>query len=204
MKIRKNKKYFWKLVVFGVLLGSLLLGYMLNLPGKLKNEFDNQKVPVNKYVIRYEKEILESLEREKLTKEYLPLVNAMMMQESKGLGNDPMQVSEATCGKIGCIVDPIISIQEGIKEIKVIIDYAQKNDLKANNQLISQTYNYGRGYIDFLVKNNYQERTKENSKQFSKKMCGKAGTNMQTAVNLDITACYGDYLYYEHVERYLS
>ena len=31
---------------------------------------------------------------------------AMMMQESGGRGDDPMQSSESLCGKVGCINDP--------------------------------------------------------------------------------------------------
>jgi hypothetical protein len=209
MKIKKNrrrqaKKGKWKLTISFLAICMLLVtSYFLNFPGKLRNQFDNQKMPINAKIKAYQPKVSTAIAKYNLPDKYLELISAMMMQESKGIGSDPMQVSEAKCGKIGCIKDPEISIDEGVKQIKIIIDYAKQNDIDPTYELIAQTYNYGRGYIDFLVKNGYLIRTSENSRQFSREMCGRSGTSIQTAVNLDVFACYGDYLYYEHVKRYL-
>jgi hypothetical protein len=115
-----------------------------------------------------------------------------------------MQVSESFCGKIGCISDPNVSIEQGIKLIATLQTNVKNKKLNNDKNTVLQAYNFGAGYLNFLVENKYQTRTEENSKEFSKKLCGQFGTSMRTAVNLDITACYGDYLYIEHLSRYLN
>lgn len=68
--------------------------------------------------------------------EYTNLLLALMMQESGGRGNDPMQASESKCGYIGCITNPSESIQYGVKHFLGVLASAN-NDIK----LTLQSYN---------------------------------------------------------------
>jgi len=129
---------------------------------------------------------------------------ALLNQESHGKGNDPFQVSEAYCGKIGCIKDRDLSIQEGVKEFKKQLNRTYEklgvNDIKTT----LQGYNFGPKFVLYLQeqKSTYTEKLAHN---FSKKMCGRAGTRPGHGINKeDRSACYGDFLYVPHIERYIK
>ncbi|MFP3434696.1 lysozyme family protein, partial [Paraburkholderia sp. SIMBA_061] len=83
------------------------------------------------------------------TARYVGLLAAQKMQESGGSGNDPMQASEGQYGdmssscigvkgnaRVGCIKDPNISIEAGVREFKDVLG-------KANGDiaLALQSYN---------------------------------------------------------------
>src|SRR5699024_3490212 len=46
--------------------------------------------------------------------EHTDVLLAMMLQESGGRGDDPMQSSESLCGQVGCITDSEKSIKQGV------------------------------------------------------------------------------------------
>jgi len=129
--------------------------------------------------------------------EYTELIKAVMMQESGGKGNDPMQASE--CGynkkyskKPNGITDPKYSIQCGIQNLAACLKEAKcKNPLDMDRIRLSlQGYNYGNGYIAWAIKRD-GGYTVENASAFSDEQAKKYGWKS-----------YGDKQYVAHVLRY--
>lgn len=88
--------------------------------------------------------------------EYVELIKAVMMQESGGRGNDPMQASE--CGyntrypnSPNGITDPEYSVNVGIQNLAACLNAAEVKSLidMDNIKLALQGYNYGNGYISW-------------------------------------------------------
>ena len=129
--------------------------------------------------------------------DYVPLIQAVMMQESGGRGNDPMQASE--CGyntqyprTPGGITDPEYSIAVGIQNLADCLQTAEAEspiDLD-HIQLALQGYNFGSGYITWALQK-YGEYSRANAIEFSLKMAEQMGWNS-----------YGDKQYVPHVLRY--
>ena len=129
--------------------------------------------------------------------DYVLLIQAVMMQESGGRGNDPMQASE--CGyntqyprTPGGITDPEYSIAVGIQNLADCLQTAGAEspiDLE-HIQLALQGYNFGSGYITWALQK-YSEYSRANAVEFSMKMTEQMGCNS-----------YGDKQYVPHVLRY--
>lgn len=129
--------------------------------------------------------------------EYTELIKAVMMQESGGKGNDPMQCSE--CGlntkyphKPNSIKDPEYSIEVGINYLANLLKQANcKSPLDLEHiRLALQSYNYGSGYLSWAVKRD-GGYTVENAAAFSDQQAKKRGWDS-----------YGDKMYVTHVLRY--
>lgn len=159
---------------------------------------------LTKDVIRLQPEITSQMKKQGVSESYMPFILALVNQESGGKGNDPFQASESKCGKIGCINNVAESVEHGIKTFKNKIKYIEKKGLNASMEIIAQSYNFGNGYIDYVISIGKKEYSLESAKAYSKKMCGTAGTSPATAVNEDKSACYGDYKYVLHVQQYMS
>lgn len=133
--------------------------------------------------------------------EHTELLLALMMQESGGKGDDPMQASESKCGFIGCITNPEESIAYGIKHFVSVYEKAKK-DIK----LTLQSYNFGTGFIDYALKNG-GAYTKELAISFSQAQYRKlAHTGIYKCHRpeaLKHRACYGDIGYVDAVLKYL-
>ena len=129
--------------------------------------------------------------------DYVLLIQAVMMQESGGRGNDPMQASE--CGyntqypRIpGGITDPEYSISVGIQNLADCLQTAgAESPIDLDHiQLALQGYNFGSGYITWALQK-YGEYSRANAIEFSLKMAEQMGWNS-----------YGDKQYVPHVLRY--
>ena len=129
--------------------------------------------------------------------DYVPLIQAVMMQESGGRGNDPMQASE--CGyntqyprTPGGITDPEYSISVGIQNLADCLQTAgAESPIDLDHiQLALQGYNFGSGYIAWALQK-YGEYSRANAIEFSMKMAEQMGWNS-----------YGDKQYVPHVLRY--
>lgn len=133
--------------------------------------------------------------------EHTDLLLALMMQESGGRGNDPMQASESKCGYIGCITSPQESIEYGVKHFLSVMAQA-KNDVK----LTLQSYNFGGGFINYVLENG-GSYTKELAISFSQMMYQKlAHTGIYKCHRpfaIQHSACYGDIEYVDAVLKYL-
>ena len=129
--------------------------------------------------------------------DYVLLIQAVMMQESGGRGNDPMQASE--CGyntqyprTPGGITDPEYSIAVGIQNLADCLQAAgAESPIDLDHiQLALQGYNFGSGYITWALQK-YGKYSRANAIEFSLKMAEQMGWNS-----------YGDKQYVPHVLRY--
>ena len=129
---------------------------------------------------------------------YVPLVEAVMQQESGGSGGDPMQCSEGPCNtqypnKPNGITDPAYSIRCGVQELAGCLRAAEckSPDDTPGISLALQGYNFGNGYISWaLKKGGYSAK---NAAEFSQMEARKLGWSG-----------YGDVNYVNHVLRYYS
>ena len=131
--------------------------------------------------------------------EYVPVIQAIMMQESGGRGTDPMQSSECPYNtqypnSPGAIQDPDYSIKVGIQYYADCIREAGCTSPQDMDKLklSLQGYNYGNGYITWAIRNHggYSEA---NALQFSQEQAAAHGWSR-----------YGDPEYGPHVLRYYS
>ena len=129
------------------------------------------------------------------------LLLALMMQESGGKGNDPMQASESKCGSVGCITSPDESITYGVKHFVSVFE-STGEDIK----LTLQSYNFGSGFIDYVLKNG-GSYTKELAISFSQlqyqKLAHTGIYKCQRPEAIKHNACYGDIGYVDAVLKYL-
>lgn len=185
-------------LMFGMI--SATLGNSTTSDTNYSFEFAN----VSELVLAYEP-MVRQFAKEEGIEEYVPILLALMMQESGGQGGDPMQVSEAVCGSIGCIKTPAESIEHGVKNFKKMLD-------KANGKLLValQAYNFGSYFIDWINERG-GEYTLELAIEFSREMYNKEKArgrghlySCAIADAKELGACYGDYLYVQHVMRYVG
>ncbi len=160
------------------------------------DEDDTEILPISEEVMAYEP-IIQQYAREHGIGDYVLLIQAVMMQESGGRGNDPMQCSECNFNTLyprfpGGITDPEYSINVGIQNLADCLQIAQCEspmDMDAV-KLALQGYNYGQGYITWAM-NKYGEYSKANAIEFSMKTAEAYGRDS-----------YGDMDYVSHVLRY--
>lgn len=129
--------------------------------------------------------------------EYVELIKAIMMQESGGRGDDPMQASESGYNtryphSPNTITDPEYSIDVGVQ---TIADSLRQADVESpidmdNIKLALQGYNYGNGFISW-ARANYGGYTPIAAIEFSDMMAARMGWSG-----------YGDKQYPAHVLRY--
>ena len=152
--------------------------------------------PVSAEVLAYS-DTVAKYAKEYGLQDYIGVINAVMMQESGGKGNDPMQSSECEFNekypkKPGAITNPTYSIQVGIRYLAENIKLAEvkdPTDIK-HLSLALQAYNYGKGYIQW-ANINFGGYTRANAKVFSDQKKAELKTNV-----------YGDPLYVVHVMQY--
>lgn len=131
--------------------------------------------------------------------EYVPAIQAIMMQESGGRGTDPMQASE--CPYNTQYPDTPGAIQDADYSIKVGIQYYADCVREAGCEspqdmdklkLSWQGYNYGNGYISWALEK-FGGYSEANALQFSQEQAAAHGWSG-----------YGDPEYVPHVMRYYS
>lgn len=156
------------------------------------------KAALSEEVLSYESEI-RSYAVSYGIEEYVPLIEAVMQQESGGRGTDVMQASESHFNERyervpGSIDDPDYSIEVGVHYLSECLKKAQCRgpwDI-TRLRLALQGYNYGYGYIEWALEKD-GGYTEENAKAFSEKM--------KKQLEWDV---YGDTEYPAHVLRYYS
>ncbi len=118
--------------------------------------------------------------------DHVDFILALMYQEIGETETlDVMQSSESMGLLPNAIQDPIQSIDTGVKYFKHILDYG--NSKGVDFPTIVQSYNFGRGYIDY-VSSHGGTHTKALAESFSVKEATAKGCNS-----------YGDVDYVEHV-----
>lgn len=116
-------------------------------------------LPLSDEVLAYTETIEEYAEKYDM-EDYVVIIQAVMMQESKGQGNDPMQASESEFNKKypripNGITDPEYSIDVGIQTLADCFDKAEVKDVfdTDNIYLALQGYDFGAEYISWAVSN---------------------------------------------------
>ena len=182
----------WIAVV--IILIIVLLGCAVSLFGG--GSSSNSYTPVSAEVEAYEPLIRQYAAQHGIP-EYVELIKAVMMQESGGRGNDPMQASE--CGyntrypnSPNGITDPEYSIDVGIQNLAACLSAAEvENPIDMEHiKLALQGYNFGNGYISW-AKSNYGGYSYANAVEFSTTQAERLGWSS-----------YGDTQYVNHVLRY--
>ncbi|WP_164667487.1 lysozyme family protein [Virgibacillus doumboii] len=198
MKPKTKKAIKKTMAVAAVLIGILILVSIVSLESP-RNNFELSRPLVSEQVWDYKPTVEKYAEQYGVT-EYVDVILAMMMQESGGRGNDPMQSSESYCGERGCINDPELSIKQGVYYFSQTIKEA-KGDLK----LAIQSYNFGKGFIDYVSANSgaYSQQA---AIDFSQKMYNEAANkSIYTCLRekaKQYNACYGDIYYVRDVMEY--
>lgn len=200
-----------QLIIGGILLAIIILvvfisGIIATIGGGTTDEsqFNNPTIPgsarVSPEVAQYKGAVFDELSKYNLS-QYTELLLALMMQESGGRGNDPMQASESYCGYIGCITDPQLSIEQGVYYFTQVLEQANYDV-----PLALQSYNFGLGFITYVMQNG-GSYSKELAISFSQMMYE---TLKHTGIYrchrpeaIQYQACYGDIGYVDAVMRYL-
>ena len=200
---QKTRKAIKQTAVITIILISVFIGISAMNMEKIVNETDIGKTltyPIITQEVLKHKPTLEKYAKDYEVTEHIDVLLAMMMQESKGRGDDPMQSSESYCGQVGCINDPELSIKQGV--------YYFSENLKAANgdlKLAVQSYNFGRGFIHY-AQEQVGQYTQEVAIEFSQKMYKEApdpsiySCLREGAEEFD--ACYGDIYYVRDVMEY--
>ena len=159
---------------------------------------DLEKAPVSDEVKAYAG-LIQLYAAEHGIPEYTELIMAVMMQESGGQGNDPMQASECAFNTKypntpGSISDPEYSIAVGIQNLAACLSQAGADSPEDIDRvsLALQGYNFGSGYISWALAN-YGCYSELNALEFSTMMAQRLGW-----------PSYGDPYYVQHVMRYYS
>lgn len=167
------------------LMTALDSGWLYN--GNLSKQVEDYKPTIQGYADEYG------------ISDFTPVIQAIMMQESKGKGTDPMQASESPHNTVyvqvpGGIQDADYSIQVGVKYFAECLEAAEctSPDQTEALMLALQGYNYGNGYIGWALEN-YGGYSQENAQIFSDKMKAKLGWTS-----------YGDPLYAQRVAKYIK
>ncbi|HLR66538.1 lysozyme family protein [Virgibacillus alimentarius] len=193
---RKTVKAMKKATVLFLFIGILFV--VLSLLTYEKPEIDRQPDRRISDEVKKYQPLVEKYAKKYHVSSYIDVILAMMMQESGGKGNDPMQSSESYCGEVGCIDDPEHSIKQGVYYFSQVLEKAD-GDVK----LAVQSYNFGKGFIDY-VKNQSGEYSQQEAINFSKQMYDK-DRETYTCYREEAkryNACYGDIYYVRDVMAY--
>nr|WP_256522292.1 lysozyme family protein [Halobacillus sp. A5] len=174
-------------------LNSNLIGDGINI------DLPNNQDRLSSHVLQYEEEVTAYAEEEGI-EDHVDTLLALMMQESGGRGDDPMQASESLCGSVGCIDDADRSIEQGVTYFAQTLEQADYDE-----KLALQSYNFGSGFIDY-VKDNGGEYTQDLAIEFSQlKYEELAHTGDYSCLRAEAEqydACYGDIYYVDAVLGY--
>lgn len=176
----------------------LVICLFIGVFGSLSNDnnINTENSPLSVEVLAYEG-IITQYAIQYGIEEYVPIIEAIMMQESGGKGNDPMQAAE--CGfntkyphVPNGIEDPVYSIEVGIQNFADCLTTAKVLNIKDNNNLYLalQGYNYGKAYITWAY-DLFGCYSKANAKVYS--------DNKKSELKIKV---FGDPEYVEHVLRY--
>jgi hypothetical protein len=136
--------------------------------------------------------------------EHTILLAAVMHQESKGKGGDPMQSSESAGLAPNSIKDPELSIKHGVNHFHRVVSRGQEK--KVDFPTIIQAYNMGPGYIDFVADRG-GKHSEELAKQFSMIQVNKNPETYNCGgdkSNFRYPYCYGDFSYSTKVSGHME
>lgn len=177
-----------------------LLAVVLVVVSLSTNEFNVKEIVTDYVFSKNVEEYRQLVERHAIEheiEEHVDVLLAMMMQESGGRGDDPMQSSESLCGSVGCIDDPEESIAQGVAYFAKALGLAN-DDIK----LAVQSYNFGIGFVNY-VNEDAEQYSEAIAIKYSKEMYAKASDkSIYTCLRKEAKehdACYGDIYYVRDV-----
>lgn len=186
---QKLKQHPFILIIIGGLFLFPLISFFGLAPADMGSKDVGASVEIYRSVVIVEAEKYDM-------SSYVPLILAVMQQESGGEGGDPMQAAEGPFNteypkKPNGITDPLYSIDCGIQELKQALDMAQclSPTDTPGIELALQGYNFGSGFITWAADNGGY--TPANALAFSQEQAQKLGWSS-----------YGDVDYVSHVLRY--
>lgn len=194
-----NQKVMIRVIALVMMMSLLLVGVSLY---TYNGEFKKGKIVEHIFSKRVEqyRPVVHKYAKEFSVEEHVDVLLAMMMQESGGRGDDPMQSSESLCGKVGCIDDPELSIKQGVAYFS--------DSLQASNddvELAVQAYNFGIGFAHYVNKRD-ESFGQDIAIQFSQEMYKDAeDQSIYTCLRKEAKqydACYGDIYYARDVMKY--
>lgn len=202
------------MIVLGDVICEKSWHYKKNIPRYLTHydvshhRFLTNQASIKQYIVHFLAErnvesyrpLVTEYAQEYNVEEHVHILLAMMMQESGGRGNDPMQSSESLCGHVGCIEDPEQSIEQGIAYFADAVDLA-----KGDVELAVQSYNFGLGFTHYVHKH-HDTFNEAVTIEFSQKMYEEADDpSVYTCLREEAKqydACYGDIYYVRDVMNY--
>lgn len=196
---RSGYKVFIRVFALVIMMSLLLVGVSLYTS---KDEFKKGKIAQHVFTKNVEqyRSTVEKYAKEFDVEEHTDVLLAMMLQESGGRGDDPMQSSESLCGEVGCITDPEQSIKQGVSYFAEALHAAD-----GEIELAIQAYNFGIGFIYYLEKNK-QLYNQDTTIKFSQEMYKNADDpSIYTCLREEAKqydACYGDIFYARDVMEY--
>lgn len=157
-------------------------------------------------VLEWEDDITDSVIEHGLDIEYIPVLLAILQQESGGnmtrTNGDIFQSSESKCGSIGCITDPQESINQAVIHFKETVSKS-----KGNKEVAIQSYNFGNGFAEWVQENHDNKWSVDIAIEFSQKMMKKVSNpSNYTCIRKEAEphgACYGDILYVPTIVSFL-
>jgi len=156
MYLMKKIRRFLKVMLAGILLlvvcAALFWGY--------------RNYTALKQVYTYEALITQEAADNDIS-EYSSLALAIMLTESKGQGDDPMQSSESVYGQQNQFDSPEESIAQGVAYLAELIDKAEQQGCDLWTAV--QAYNFGTDYIDYVAENGGQN-TLQLAESYSKEV----------------------------------
>jgi hypothetical protein len=187
------------LVLFAFLFFAVMIQQFFQLQSQPEKVTSVEKI-ISVDVEKYTPILRQELEKVNL-EEYTVVLAAIMQQESRGKGGDPMQASESAGLAPNTITNPQQSIRQGVKHFQNTLSYGTKK--KVDFPTIIQAYNMGIGYIDFVSQNG-GKHSEEMAKQFSSIQVDKNPTVYNCGgdqSNFRYPYCYGDFSYTTKVTR---
>lgn len=176
-----------------------------DLGGGGKIDGGNKELPEK--VLMWEYDINKAVEKHDLEPEEItPVLLAILNQESGGeminSNGDIFQSSESKCGSIGCITDPVESIDQAVVHFKNNLEKS-----KGNLEVAIASYNFGNGFASWTQENHDNKWSKDIAIEFSQHMMDKVSNpENYTCIREEAKehdACYGDILYVTSITDYL-
>ncbi|RKQ33431.1 lysozyme family protein [Oceanobacillus halophilus] len=199
---KKTKQAFYQVIIVTVLLFSMffVISFLSMIGSQESKQKEFTSYPKITEEVRQYRPLVDKYAKEYGVSGYEDVLLAMMMQESGGRGNDPMQSSESYCGERGCIDDPKLSIKQGVYYFSKVLKEAE-GDL----ELAIQSYNFGRGFINYVLEESGRY-TQDVAIDFSQEMYENApDKSIYTCLREEAkqyNACYGDIYYVKSVMEY--
>src|SRR5699024_7971403 len=117
--------------------------------------------------MKYQPLIEKNLIKYGVSLDYTPYLLGQIAQESYGKGPDILQASESKYGgQMGMISSEEESTDQVVKRWSTILKEIEDKDIEFSISLVLQTYNYGSGYLDYVMRNG-NKYTRENAEGFS-------------------------------------